>query len=51
MKTYKVRRECQDLNKCFVMYKNNLHIPLKVVPYIFFSITAIAITAAAYVIT
>jgi len=33
------------------MSKNNLHIPLKVVPYIFISITAIAITAATYVIT
>ena len=34
-----------------IMSKNNLHIPLKVVPYIFISITAIAITAAKYVIT
>jgi hypothetical protein len=34
-----------------VMSKKNLHIPLKVVPYIFFSITAIAITAATFVIT
>ena len=33
------------------MSKNNLYIPLKVVPYIFISITAIAITAATYVIT
>jgi len=32
------------------MSKNNLYIPLKVVPYIFISITAIAITAATYVI-
>ena len=34
-----------------VMSRNNLYIPLKVVPYIFISITAIAITAATYVIT
>ena len=34
-----------------IMSKNNLYIPLKVVPYIFISITAIAITAATYVIT
>ena len=33
------------------MSKNNLYVPLKVVPYIFISITAIAITAATYVIT
>ena len=33
------------------MSKNNLYIPLKIVPYIFISITAIAITAATYVIT
>ncbi len=33
------------------MSKNNLYIPLKVVPYIFISIIAIAITAATYVIT
>jgi len=37
--------------KLLVMSKNNLYIPLKVVPYIFISITAIAITAATYVIT
>ena len=37
--------------KVLVMSKNNLYIPLKVVPYIFISITAIAITAATYVIT
>ena len=37
--------------KILVMSKNNLYIPLKVVPYIFISITAIAITAATYVIT
>ena len=34
-----------------VMSKNNLYIPLKVVPYIFISITVMAITAATYVIT
>ena len=33
------------------MSKNNLHIPLKIVPYIFISITAFAIAAASYVIT
>ena len=33
------------------MSKNDLYIPLKVVPYIFISITVIAITAAKYVIT
>ena len=37
--------------KFLVMSKNNLYIPLKIVPYIFISITAIAITAATYVIT
>jgi len=34
-----------------VMSKNNLYIPLEVVPYIFISITAIAIPAATFVIT
>ena len=34
-----------------VMSKKHIYIPLKVVPYIFISITAIAITAATYVIT
>jgi len=33
------------------MSKKNLYIPLKVVPYILISITAMAITAATYVIT
>ena len=33
------------------MSKNNLYLPLKFVPYIFISITAILITAATYVIT
>jgi len=33
------------------MSKNNLYIPLKVVPYILISITAIAISAATFVIT
>jgi len=37
--------------KSLDMSKNKLYIPLKVVPYIFISITAIAITAATYVIT
>ena len=37
--------------KFLVMSKNNLYIPLKVVPYIFISITAVAITAATYVLT
>jgi len=37
--------------KFLVMSKNNLYIPLKVVPYFFISIIAIAITAATYVIT
>ena len=34
-----------------VMFKNYLYIPLKVVPFIFVSINAIAITAATYIIT
>ena len=34
-----------------LMSKNNLYVPIKVVPYIFVSITAIAITAATFVIT
>ena len=33
------------------MSKNNIYIPLKVIPYIFISITAIAITAATCVVT
>jgi len=33
------------------MSKNNIYIPLKVIPYIFISITSIAITAATYVVT
>jgi len=33
------------------MSKNNLYIPVKVVPYIFISIISIAITAVTYVIT
>ena len=37
--------------KILFMSKNKLYIPLKVVPYIFISITAITITAATYVIT
>ncbi len=37
--------------KTSVMSKNNLYIPLKVVPCILVSITAIAVTAATYVIT
>ena len=37
--------------KFIVMSKSNLHIPLKVVPYIFISITAITLTAATYVST
>ena len=32
------------------MSKNNTHVPLKFVKYIFISITAIAITAAKYMI-
>jgi len=33
------------------MPKNNTYIPLKVVPYIFISVTVIMITAVTYVIT
>ena len=33
------------------MSKYDLYIPLKVVPYVFISITALGITAATYVIT
>ena len=33
------------------MYKNNIYVPLKVIPYIFISITAIGITAATYIVT
>ena len=33
------------------MSKNNMYVPLKVIPYIFISITAIAITAATYIVT
>ncbi|WP_413391982.1 hypothetical protein [Prochlorococcus marinus] len=51
MKTNKVCMECKNFINALLMSKNNLYIPLKVVPYIFISITAIAITAATYVIT
>jgi len=51
LKTNKVYRECKNSKKVLVMSKNNLYIPLKVVPYIFISITAIAVTAVSYVIT
>ena len=37
--------------KVSFMSKNNLYIPLKVIPYIFISITAIAITTATYIVT
>ena len=33
------------------MSKNNPYIPLKAIPYIFISISAIAVTTATYVIT
>ena len=33
------------------MSKNNIYIPLKVIPYIFISITALGITAATYIVT
>ncbi len=33
------------------MYKNNIYVPLKVIPCIFISITTIAITAATYIVT
>ena len=36
--------------KVLIMSKNNLYIPLKVVPYIFISIAVIILTAATYVI-
>ncbi len=47
----KFKRNVKIRIKFLVMSKNNLYIPLKVVPYIFLSITAMAITAATYVIT
>ena len=47
----KFKGNVKILVEFIVMSKNNLYIPLKVVPYIFISITAIAITAATYVIT
>ena len=37
--------------KVSFMSKNNIYVPLKVIPYIFISITAIAITAATYIVT
>ncbi len=47
----KIKRYAKVYVKGLVMYKNNLNIPLKVVTYIFISITALDITSASYVIT
>ena len=45
------KRNVKIYTKGSVMSKNNIYIPLKVIPYILISITAIGITAATYKVT
>ena len=49
--TNEFKKKCKIILKFSIMSKNNFYIPLKIVPYIFISITAIALTAANHVIT
>ena len=46
----KIKRNAKISFQVSIMSKNNLHISLKVVYYIFISISALAITTAKYVI-